>query len=148
MPKKNFLRLPSWLHSSRFYRGRLNTSSSSTFGKEPISECHPYDANLISSRKHNGKHNILLDLDFEHHYVESSTIGKGHLYLNANASTEDFEELLTLLHKLNIIEEGYLNAFKVRGHATLRLPGIKKGDYADERWFYDEVEMKEGEIND
>lgn len=143
MSKKNFLRLPSWLRSSRFYRGRISRDSSTEFCKEPITECHPHDANLISSRRHDGRHNILLDLDTPHFYVESSTPGKGHLYIESAIESQEFEALLTLLNSYSVIEKGYLEAFQKRGHATLRLPGIKKGNYEDERWFYDELEPSE-----
>jgi len=130
--KKHFLKLPGWLRSNEFYRCRLYGNSSSTMvPSEDVERVHPYDANLISSVQHDGKHCLLLDLDMPHFYVESSSPGHGHLYIKSALTKEQLNEILEPLVKYGIVQPGIYNGFKRRGWLSLRLPGQRKNTEDD-----------------
>lgn len=141
--KQNFLKLPAWLRTNVFYRAKLELDST-----EPVkqqSDCirvHPYDANLISSDKGNGKHVVMLDLDVEHLYVESSTEGHGHLYITADLDYEDLVEILEPLVKHGIVQEGIYNTLLERKHLNLRLPGQIK--YSQDDLGLEEIKKVKG----
>src|SRR5881398_984978 len=65
------------------------------------------DANALSSKTKSGHHKVLLDLDVEHYYVPSSTEGHGHLYINVDLSTAQYNVLLFTLQHLGIIQKGF-----------------------------------------
>lgn len=71
-------------------------------------------------------HKPTIDLDIPHYYGESTTPGHAHLILDVELSWEDYEELLALLARLKIIEQGYLNAARFRHESWMRVPWVKK----------------------
>lgn len=84
------------------------------------------NANAISSKTDSGTHKVLLDLDVEHYYVPSSTEGHGHLYINVDLTTPQFNVLLFTLQYLGIIQKGFAFLSIKRGFAALRFPWVKK----------------------
>jgi hypothetical protein len=120
-----------------FRRGTLS-GESVKFDKEAFAKslkknderaCHPLDANLVTSEHLDQKHMVLLDLDVEHYYTSSSTPDHAHLYINKPLDWEDYLEVLQVLTKHGIVQEGYYERSKARGYAALRAPGITKDDY-------------------
>ncbi len=85
-------------------------------------------ANLISSLCGDGSHMPVIDLDIPHRYVESSTPGHGHLYLDVPMSWESFEALLDALHDAGVIEAGFWRLSKLRKAAFVRRLGVRKVD--------------------
>lgn len=84
------------------------------------------DANLISSLCDDGLHMPVIDLDFAHDYVASSTPGHAHLYLNRPVTWEVFANLLDALLAADVIEPGFHKLSKLRGAAFVRKPGVLK----------------------
>ncbi len=85
------------------------------------------DANCASSQlKDTDKHILLLDLDVPHVYVESSTPGHGHLYIDVPLNKADHMLVMYTLQYFGIIQPGYFNQLISKGHNALRLPWIKK----------------------
>jgi hypothetical protein len=84
------------------------------------------EANALSSKTKSGHHKVLLDLDVEHYYVPSSTEGHGHLYINVDLSTAQYNVLLFTLQHLGIIQKGFALLSIKRGFAALRFPWVKK----------------------
>lgn len=137
--KKHYLMLPSFLKFNVFYRCKLED-----YG-QPVPEghveapkvksvpqrTHPYDANLISSEKDNGRHMLCLDLDQQHWYKESSTPDHGHLVINADLSKEDLKEIIDVLAKHGIVQDGIKKQIDDRGFLSLRMPGMTKYDDED-----------------
>lgn len=76
------------------------------------------------------RHAVLIDIDYPAHLVESSTPGHYHLYLDVPGGVkhEDYMELLAMLAKCKIIEQGYADVSIARGHSDLRLPWVSKDD--------------------
>lgn len=141
--KQNFLRLPVWLRTNVFYRAKLELDSTAPVKQQ--SDCvrvHPYDANLISSARSNGKHVLMLDLDAEHFYVKSSNEGHGHLYIAADLDYEDLVEILEPLVKHGIVQEGIYNTLLERKHLSLRLPGQMK--YSEDDLGLEEIKKLKG----
>lgn len=77
-------------------------------------------ANLRGSQLQGGGQAPALDLDIPHRYVESSTAGHGHLYIDVELTDEDYGELLDVLLRLGIIQEGFASQFKDYGGTFLR----------------------------
>lgn len=71
-------------------------------------------------------HFPVLDIDVPARYVPSSTPGHGHLYIDKLLNWRQYEELLRVLGKVGIIEEGYAGASIARGHTAVRLPWVGK----------------------
>lgn len=71
-------------------------------------------------------HRLVLDLDGPHQYYESTTPGHGHLYLDNDLSWEACVEIMDVLAKHGILQEGYAKASKARGYSAVRLPWIRK----------------------
>lgn len=87
-------------------------------------------ADVISSSYRDGSgHALLLDIDYPAHLVESSTPGKYHLYLEPPVplSTDALKDVLLILARHGLIEEGYAGASSRRGYTSLRLPWVQKG---------------------
>lgn len=80
----------------------------------------------------------MLDLDMEHVYFESSSTGHGHLVINTDLSFDAVIEILTVLNKHGIIQQGVLEHSKSRGYASLRVPGVSKYEAQHNAGFYDE----------
>ena len=76
-------------------------------------------------------HKPVLDIDLPITVLPSSTPGHHHLFIDAGITWDEYIELLELLARLNIIEQGYLFASKERGYTCVRLPWIKKGMGSD-----------------
>ena len=78
------------------------------------------------SLKSTPTHAPVIDLDGPHHYEPSSTPGHGHLYLNKDMSFDSMVEILEVLVKHGIVQQGFLDATKQRGFAAARTPWTKK----------------------
>jgi hypothetical protein len=132
MKPAEFHNLPSWLYSNVFYRTELKSGSDKTFDEKAEQiEVHPYDANLISSERMDGRHILMLDLDLQTHVVESSSPGHKHLYVNTSLTKEALAEIVDVLAKHGIIQQGIKQQMDKRGHLALRPPGVKKGSNDD-----------------
>lgn len=83
-------------------------------------------ANLVSSKTRTGKHLPIIDLDFPHKYVPSSTEGHGHLYLNRPISRWRWVVLLVGLKVGGALERGSFVWSLRRGANFVRLPGVEK----------------------
>lgn len=76
-------------------------------------------------------HIVVLDIDHQAHLVDSSTPGHSHLYVEIPpVSWTDYVAFLEAAAKIGLVEPGYVEASKRRGHTDVRLPWIKKGDVA------------------
>lgn len=64
--------------------------------------------------------------------MSSSTTGHAHLYLDTNLTLEGLTEIIGVLKKYGIVQQGIYNQVKDRGSLTLRPPGVKKGEYPDD----------------
>lgn len=141
MKRQFFQNLPGWLRSHVFYRANLTNTYDDE--KDPV-EVHPLDANLISSKKINGAHALLLDLDSRSYVVDSTTSGHKHLYIDADLDLEALKEIVDVLAKHGIVEEGIQNQLARRGFLSLRPPGDKKGtdDDLDTENYKKKIEYK------
>ena len=126
LAKTNFLRLPQWLQSSVFYRSKLKRHSGEKWESNPCEAVHPYDANLISSENAHGTHYLMLDLDHDHWYHESSTQGHGHLVIRKELELYQLIEIVNVLVRHGVLQEGIKMQLDDRGCLTLRMPGMKK----------------------
>lgn len=123
----NFKNLPTWLHDNVFYRATLRTNSDDpSDDKQEHIKVHPYDANLISSEREDGKHMLLLDLDIAHWYTSSSTWQHGHLYIDAHLEIEQLQEIIAVLAKYGIVQHGIERQATERKFLSLRMPGMSK----------------------
>jgi hypothetical protein len=88
------------------------------------------DATLVTSAT--GKdvnkcsHYPVIDIDVPMNLVPASRIGHTHLYINHPVPQEGLFEILDVLAKWGIVEDGYVKASKARGYSGVRLPWIKK----------------------
>lgn len=87
--------------------------------------------NLISSKTTSGRHKPVLDLDFPHTYVASSTPGHGHLYLDVEISRFRWFVLMCALRFAKVIEMGFFVWSLRRGANFLRLRSFTKSGGAD-----------------
>lgn len=88
---------------------------------------HPSEIpNLISSITYDGKQMPILDLDFPHHHVESSTDGHTHLYIDVPMSKFRWFVLMCALRFAGVIELGFFVWSLRRGGNFVRLPGVLK----------------------
>jgi hypothetical protein len=85
-----------------------------------VSSVITHDKRLSELERGDRFHLLMLDL------IPSSTEGHGHLYIDHEISQDDWEQLIALLGKIGIIEEGYAEASLNRGHTDLRLPWERK----------------------
>lgn len=109
--------------------------SSSNYGKDKNKKVvlDPNEATLITSQIFNSKdHAPVLDLDIPHAYVQSTTEGHGHLYLDVALDWEKYVKLLTVLAECGIIETGYANASIAKGYSAARPPWVKKPKYGSD----------------
>lgn len=121
------MKLPQWLKSNVFYRAKIKTNSGDPWENNPCVAVHPHDANLVSSENGQGDHFLMLDLDSEHWYHESSTEGHAHLVIRKYLELSELKEIVNVLVKYGILEEGVKRQLDERGCLTLRMPGMKKG---------------------
>lgn len=82
--------------------------------------------NLVSSRVYDGTHLPIVDLDFPHEYVPSSTPGHAHLYLDVPVQPWRWRALMVGLYLGGVIEWGYLLWSLRRGANFVRAPHIVK----------------------
>lgn len=84
------------------------------------------DANVVSSNLPDGKHAPIIDLDFPHTYVPSTSDGHAHLYLDVPVSRWRFWALNLGLYLGGVIEKGYFVWSIRRGGNFVRRPGVHK----------------------
>ena len=85
------------------------------------------DANVVSSHLHfMPEHAPIIDLDFPHRYVPSTTPGHAHLYLDVPISRWRLYALLWGLYVGGVIEKGYFLWSLRRGGTFVRRPGVAK----------------------
>lgn len=77
----------------------------------------------------------MLDLDIEHWYSESSTDGHAHLVLARDLDISDLKEIVNVLVKHGILQEGIKKQLDDRGCLTLRMPGMQKNKEEDNMSF-------------
>lgn len=93
-------------------------------------------ANVVSSEIKAGglfgatRHVVALDIDHPAYLVPSSTPGHSHLYVDISGGIphEDYMEFLSAAAKIGLIEPGYAEVSRKRGHSDLRLPWVTKDD--------------------
>ncbi len=85
-----------------------------------------HDANVVSSHLPTGKHAPILDLDFAHVYVPSTTPGHGHLYINRPTSRWRMIVMLWGLKVAGVIEPGFFWWSLRRGGTFVRRPNVRK----------------------
>jgi hypothetical protein len=71
-------------------------------------------------------HMPVIDLDVLCNLIPATQIGHTHLYINHPVSQEGLFEILDVLAKHGIVEQGYVKASKARGYSAVRLPWVKK----------------------
>jgi len=71
-------------------------------------------------------HTIMLDLDVRSFYVESSTPGHAHLYIDVKVGWSKYSQLLRLLGEIGVLEWNYVDVSLMRKATSLRLPWVKK----------------------
>lgn len=79
------------------------------------------------------RHRLVLDLDYPHEYVASSTDGHGHLVIDTELTLGNLLEILEVLSRHGIIESGFYEFTKARGFSSIRMPGQTKSSETD-RW--------------
>jgi hypothetical protein len=85
-----------------------------------------HDANVVSSNLTEGGHMAIIDLDFPHEYVQSTTTGHAHLYLNVRIPWWRWFALNLGLYLGGAIEKGYFVWSLRRGGNFVRRPGVVK----------------------
>ncbi len=84
-------------------------------------------ANVVSSHIAGSKlHAPIIDLDFPHRYIPSSTEGHGHLYIDVPMTRWRMFWLLRALYKAGVIEKGHYLWSLRRGGTFVRLPEVSK----------------------
>lgn len=110
----------------------LNWGDSSS--DSPIEEIRPEEADLesadiVTSEVASGdgtRHKVVIDVDFPIVVLDSATPGHHHLFIDKELGWEEYLELLRVLVKVGIVEDGYLGASEHRGFTGVRLPWIGK----------------------
>ncbi len=139
MGKQNFLKLPQWLRSNAFYRTKIKTDSGDDqWANTPCVPVHPYDANVISSENEAGYHTLFLDLDQEHWYTKSTNEGHGHLAIRTHLRIDQLKEIIDVLVKHNVLQQGIKRQVDERGCLTLRMPGMRK-DVKEDNMSFEEL---------
>lgn len=87
---------------------------------------HARDANLVSSLTFNGTHAPIIDLDFPHRVVPSSTPGHSHLFLDVEMSRFKLIVLMLTLWFCGVVEMGHAVWTIRRGASFVRIPGQPK----------------------
>lgn len=83
-------------------------------------------ANLVSSLTWDGKQKPILDLDFDHLVVQSTSDGHHHLYINVPMSQLKWRVLIVVLWWTGVIEMGNAVWSLRRGANFVRTPGARK----------------------
>lgn len=84
--------------------------------------------NLVSSITHDGKQMPILDMDFPHRIVPSSTPGHNHIFIDVKMSKFRWFVLMCALYFAGVIELGFFVWSLRRGGNFVRLPGVVKTD--------------------
>jgi len=71
-------------------------------------------------------HYPVIDIDHPIRTVRSSTEGHSHLYIDVPMTTEVYMALLDALVAAGLVEAGFAEGSKRRGHSDLRLPWVHK----------------------
>lgn len=85
-------------------------------------------ANLVSSRRADGRHMPALDLDYPATLVASSSEGHCHLLIDKPMRWWRYRLLLWVLAFCGLIERRYYRHSVRRGMTMLRLPHVRKGE--------------------
>lgn len=78
--------------------------------------------NLYISRRGDGSHLPVIDLDYPAKLVPSRTNGHWHLYLDKNVEWSKYQKVLLALADAGLVEEGYANASIANGYSGVRIP--------------------------
>ena len=71
----------------------------------------------------------MLDIDDTNVYVkESSTPGHYHIVFPQSIAEDDYDQIVTLLRRHEIIKEGNFQSYRRVGYFAIRPPWVKKGD--------------------
>lgn len=120
------------------YRGKVNRTE--VFDLD--------EADVSGSLLEDGKHLTILDLDFDHTYVQSTAEGHAHLYLNVPISKFRWFVLMCALRYARVVEQGFFMWSLRRGQNFARLPWVPKKETERGRysygWFFKLRADKEG----
>ena len=87
-------------------------------------------ANVVTSRADDTwgttEHLPVLDLDFPIVAEPSTTEGHFHLYIDRAMSWDQLVKLMDGMEEVGLLETGYVEAAKIRGYSSVRLPGVLK----------------------
>lgn len=87
------------------------------------------DATVVTSQTvYSDLHYPVIDLDFPARLIPSSTQGHYHLYLDTPVDWGKFVAVLEAMVDAGLVEGGYVEASKERGHTCVRLPWVGKYD--------------------
>lgn len=97
--------------------------------------------NLVASITKDGRQMPILDMDFPHHIVESTTEGHTHIYIDIPMSNWRWFWLMCALRYAGVIEEGFFAWSLRRGGNFVRVPGTVKENAAESTkptygWFF------------
>jgi hypothetical protein len=116
-----------------FFRKETQTHDDGygTWQVEALVESNGANAEMVSSAviengKYNGKHTVMLDLDFPVTLVQSTHTGHHHLYIDHLMSWHQYRKLLKALADVELIEQGYYRAATRQSATMLRPPWVKK----------------------
>lgn len=127
-------KLPSWMAGHMTVRATLRGESDECIA-EPWTDQPIEKANLITSKVERYPYGVeyhrpVLDIDFDAELLPSSTPGHWHLFLNKQMPKADYFDLLRALARAGIIQHGFKDSAIDRGASSVRLPWIKKNDWA------------------
>lgn len=92
----------------------------------PVDEDFPETANLVASLTDKGTHMPIIDLDFPHVYMPSTSNGHAHLYLDVEMSRFKLYLLLATLAFCGIIEKEHFIWTLRRGATFMRKSDVIK----------------------
>ena len=121
-----------WMNrlGAKFNRYIDTRGSDASLGDNNV-DTSTHRANLITSLSPYGQH-LMLDIDNRNVYVkESSTPGHYHIAFPQAISQGDYDNIVTLLHKYGIINDGNYQSYMRVGYFCLRPPWVKKGDTSE-----------------
>lgn len=86
------------------------------------------EANLIGSKRVSTPdfHLPVIDIDHPCRWVESSTPGHGHLYIDTVMTKANYSKLLQCLRDVGLVESGFATAFNKQGQTFVRPPWVHK----------------------
>lgn len=71
-------------------------------------------------------HRPTIDIDVPAYVLPSSTLGHSHLYIEHEMTWDQYTELLDVMVKVGLVEEGYMKVSLRRKRTDLRLPWVPK----------------------